>query len=160
MSGDTLSRIAKDHGTTAELIMKVNALDSTMLRVGDRLLVPNARFELRINRGARILDLYKDGIFFKRYRPLTFDIPPHAPAQGTVTEKMAWKEGERVAFGTPEYLGSTRWIRLSAGFPIYERNTGGETPHVTPPTEGIELPSDEIRELHAVVRAGTPVLIE
>ena len=156
--GDTLSGIAGEHGTTAELIMKVNGLDSTMLHVGDRLLVPSAGFELRINRGAQLVDLYRDGVFFKRYRPLAFEIPPGGH-EGTVSDKIAWRDGERVAFGTAEYLGSTRWVRLDAGFPLYELPRDGETVHVAPPVEGIQLTSEEMRELFAIVRHDTPVVI-
>ncbi len=159
VSGDTLSGIAQEHGTTAELIMKVNGLDSTMLRVGDLLLVPQAEFELRINHGAQLLDLYKGGVFFKRYRPRAFNLPGGVKIE-SVLEKVAWKEGERVAFGSPEFLGSTRWIRLQGGYPIYEQAGTGETEHVVPPSQGLELSSDEMRELFAIVNNSTTVIME
>src|SRR3981081_2756912 len=31
-----------------------------------------------------------------------------------VSEVMAFRDGKRVGFGTKEYIGSTRWIRLAA----------------------------------------------
>ena len=33
---------------------------------------------------------------------------------------MAWKDGKRVGFGSKEYVGSTRWIRLAQpGYFLY-----------------------------------------
>ncbi len=160
VSGDTLSRIASKHGTTAELIMRINGLNSTMLRIGDRLLVPQAAFELRINTAAKILDLYKDGVFFKRYRPIIMDIAA-GPRQAKVTETIAWRDGQRVPFGKPEFVGSTRWIQTDAsGLIIYEVPGADEPVHVTPPSRGIRLPSDDLRELHALACRGMPVLVE
>lgn len=160
VSGDTLSRIAGKTKTTAELIMRINGLDSTMLRIGDRLLVPEASFDLRINTSAKILDLYKDGVFFKRYRPISMDISS-GPREAKVTETIAWREGKRVAFGSPEFVGSTRWVQTdAAGVVLYEAPAAGEPVHVTPPSGGIRLASDDLRELHAIARRGMPVIIE
>lgn len=41
-SGDTLSTIAKRHGTTSSVIQQVNNLDSHIIRIGQRLMIPSA----------------------------------------------------------------------------------------------------------------------
>lgn len=158
--GDTLSKIAGKFSTTAELIMRMNGLDSTMLRIGDRLLVPQGQFDLRINTAAKIVDLYMDGVFFRRYRPVVMDIAP-GPREAKVSETMAWKDGKRVPFGSPEFIGSTRWIQTDAtGVLLYEAPAQGEPVHVATPAGGIRLSSDDLRELHAIARRGMPVIIE
>lgn len=160
-SGDTLVGIAKRFGTTAELIMRVNAMDSTLLRIGDRLLVPGAEYSIHINRGAQIVDVYRDGVYFRRYRPLEFQLPSGDVREAKVSEKMAWDDGKRVAFGSKEYLGSTRWMLLgSSDYLLYEHPEGDGDVDIRKPARGIRLESPDMREIHAIVPAGARVVIE
>src|SRR5205823_1764464 len=99
-----------------ELIMKSNNLeDVTRLQIGQVLLIPHPEFSVTISRKERKVTLFNHGRFFKEYSVKDWKVPPSKkPATITtkVTNKMAWKEGKQVAFGTKDYAGSARWIML------------------------------------------------
>jgi hypothetical protein len=78
-----------------------------------------------------------------------------------VAEILAFKGGKRVGFGTKEYVGSTRWIRLNhPGYFLYSesdashRDESGQTP---PP--GLGLAAADVVELSSLVSTKTPVTI-
>src|ERR1043166_4726463 len=120
--GDVLAKIAHKMKSTPELIMRMNNLNSTMLRVGERLLISHPDFSLVIQRKAKLVVLLNKGAFFKQYHVHEVKLPGKQSARNVtkVAEVMAWRGGKRVGFGTKEFIGSTRWVRLRApGHPIY-----------------------------------------
>lgn len=68
-SGDTASRIAKEHGSTLASFKKLNSLsDVSKLVVGRQVKVMNhPRFYLVLRKRLRTVDLYLNGKIFKRY---------------------------------------------------------------------------------------------
>lgn len=162
-SGDTLIGIASKYKTTTDLLIRMNNLDGIMLRIGDRLIVPDNQFSIRINRAAQIVDLYNHDIFFKRYRPVKMALPApaagSAPVQAQVTEKISWKRGDRVASGAKEYLGSTKWIQTSAsGLVLFADDHG--TGDVRTPTGGIQLSPADMDELVTLIPNRTEIIME
>src|ERR1700730_9984849 len=115
-SGDVLAKIAHKVKSTPELIMRMNNLSGTMLRVGERLLISHPDFSLVIQRKPKLVVLLDNGAFFKQYHVEDEKLPPKQPAKlnTKVAEVMAWRGGKRVGFGSKEYIGSIRWIRLAA----------------------------------------------
>ena len=101
-SGDVLAKIANKTKTTPELIMRTNNLSSTMLRIGDHLLISHPDFSLFIQRKAQIVVLLDHGQFFKRYRIRHEKLSSKQPARinTRVAEILAFKGGKRVGFGT------------------------------------------------------------
>src|SRR5213075_1540866 len=122
-SGDVLAKIARKLKTTPELIMRMNNMSRTMLRIGDRLLISNPDFSMIIQRKANLVVLLNHGVFFKQYHMREAKLPQkQSPKIATkVAETMAWKGGQRVGLGSKEYLASTKWIRLAgaAGYTLY-----------------------------------------
>ena len=122
-SGDVLAKIAARTKTTPELIMRTNNLTNTMLQVGQRLLISHPDFSIFIQRKAQTAVLLDHGQFFKRYRVKTVRVSAKQPPRinTRVAEILAFKGGKRVGFGTKEYVGSTRWIRLNHPglFPLF-----------------------------------------
>src|SRR5437879_10034721 len=114
--GDVLAKISRKLKTTPELIMRMNNMSGTMLHIGDRLLISHPEFLIVIQRKAKLVVLLNRGAFFKQYHVREEKLSPKQPARVTtkVAETMAWRDGKRVGFGTKEFLGSTRWIRLGA----------------------------------------------
>ena len=163
-SGDVLARVASKMKSTPELIMRTNNLSGTMLRIGDRLLISHPEFSLFIQRKEQTVVLLDKGAFFKRYRVRSVKLPPkQAPRITTrVAETMAYRDGKRVGFGTPEYLGSTRWIRLAQpGYVLYAEPTP-ETPQpggVPPPPTGLAMGAADVEELSGLVNSKTAVTI-
>ena len=161
--GDVLVVISRRLKTTPELIMRMNNLSGTMLHIGDRLLISHPEFSIVIQRKAKLVVLLDHGAFFKQYHVREEKLSPKQPAKVTtkVAETMAWRDGKRVGFGTKEFLGSTRWIRLSA--PAYTLYSVSDSAHpdVTqpPPPSGLGLDATDLEELSGLVNNRTPVTI-
>jgi hypothetical protein len=104
------------------------------------------------------------GVFFKQYHVQEAKLPQKQPAKITtkVAETMAWKNGQRVGLGSKEYLGSTKWIRLS-GAPAYTLYAVPDSTHPNldqpPPPTGIGLAATDLEELSTLVNNRTPVTI-
>src|SRR5438309_7461284 len=162
-SGDVLAAISRRLKTTPELIMRMNNLSGTMLHIGDRLLVSRPEFSIVIQRKAKLVVLLEHGAFFKQYHvrdeKLATKQPPKVITK--VAETMAWRDGKRVGFGSKEYIGSTRWIRLGA--PAYTLYSVADSAHPTlaqpPPPQGLGLAASDLEELSALVNKQTPVTI-
>src|SRR5881409_300803 len=114
--GDVLQKVARKVKSTPELIMRMNNLSGTMLHIGDRLLVSHPEFSIVVQRKPKLLVLLNHGGFFKQFHVREEKLPAKVASKVTtkVAEVMAWNGGKRVGFGTKEFIGSTRWIRLSS----------------------------------------------
>jgi LysM repeat protein len=161
--GDVLQKISNKLKTTPELIMRMNNLSGTMLRIGERLLISHPDFSLVIERKTKLVVLLNHGAFFKQYHVLEEKLSPRQPPKVTtkVAEIMAWREGRRVGFGTKEFMGSTRWIRLGA--PAYTIYSVTDSAHPNleqpPPAQGLGLAATDVEELSGLVNSRTPVTI-
>jgi LysM repeat protein len=161
--GDVLAAISRRLKTTPELIMRMNNMSGTMLHIGERLLISHPEFSMVIQRKAKLVVLLDHGAFFKQYHVREEKLSPKQPPKVTtkVAETMAWRDGKRVGFGTKEFLGSTRWIRLSA--PAYTLYSVSDSAHpdVTqpPPPSGLGLDATDLEELSGLVNNRTPVTI-
>jgi LysM repeat protein len=162
--GDVLAKIARKLKTTPELIMRMNNMSSTMLRIGDRLLISHPDFSIVIQRKANLVVLLNHSAFFKQYHVREAKLPPKQPAKITakVAETMAWKNGKRVGLGSKEYLSSTRWIRF-AGAANYTLYSVPDAAHPNldqpPPPMGLGLAATDVEELSSLVNNKTPVTI-
>lgn len=162
-SGDVLARIAQKTKSTPELIMRMNNLSSTRLRIGQKLLISHPDFSLLIQRNAKWLYLLDHGQFFKRYRILEEKLPGKQPPKlnTRVAQIIAWKNGKRIGIGSPEFLNSTRWIRLAApGYVLYaEPDEAHQILDVPPPPEGLGLAASDVEEVSGLVNPRTPVTV-
>jgi len=161
--GDVLQRVANRVKSTPELIMRMNNLSGTMLRIGERLLVSHPEFSIVIQRKAKLIVLLNHGAFFKQYHVREEKLGPKQPPKVTtkVAETMAFRDGKRVGFGTKEFVGSTRWIRLGA--PAYTIYSVPDTAHQNldqpAPPQGLGLAATDANELSGLVNNRTPVTI-
>jgi LysM repeat protein len=162
--GDVLAKIARKLKTTPELIMRMNNMSGTMLRIGDRLLISRPDFSIVIQSKANLVTLLNHGVFFKQYHVRESKLPPKQPSTITakVAETMAWKDGKRVGLGSKEYISSTRWIRL-AGAPGHTLYSVPDAAHPNvdqpPPPTGTGLAASDVEELSSLVNNKTPVTI-
>jgi LysM repeat protein len=162
-SGDVLAKIAHKMKSTPELIMRMNNLSGTMLRVGEKLLISHPDFSLVVQRKAKLVVLLDHGSFFKQYHVQEVKLPGKQSGRTStkVAEVMAWRGGKRVGFGSKEFHGSTRWIRLSApGYILYSMPDGAH-PNVDqpPPATGLALSASDVEELSSLVNSRTAVTI-
>jgi|ERR1041385_7028168 LysM repeat protein len=161
--GDVLATISRRLKTTPELIMRMNNLSGTMLHIGERLLISHPDFSMVIQRKAKLVVLLDHGAFFKQYHVREEKLLTRQPAKVTtkVAETMAWRDGKRVGFGSKEFLGSTRWIRLGAPAYTLYSVVDSAHPNVTqpPPPQGLGLDATDLEELSGLVNNRTPVTI-
>ncbi len=169
-SGDVITRVARQNKSTPELIMKANALTGSMLRIGQKLLVPPANFSLVISRKQNKVIVNNDGRFFKQYPILKWPDTLPAPKKGAppekkvgkVIEKIAWYEGSRVIFTDKGYPSATHWISVTIPHcTLYgEPLPNGDPKKVSKPPSGIALPPQATAELGAMLVRGNPVTLE
>jgi LysM repeat protein len=157
--GDVLDRVAHKTKSNPELIFQANGLDRIMLRIGQKLEIPQVDFFIDVRLKDRKLILLDHGRFFKSYplldfRPLSKRV---AVINTKVQEKIAFLDGKRVPFGSKEFPGSLRSLTLSGqpGYTIYPADTGTEKAAGS----GLGLAAADTEELHTLVSVGTPVTI-
>jgi hypothetical protein len=144
--------------------MRMNNMSSTMLHIGEHLLISNPDFAIVIQRKANLVVLLNHGVFFKQYHVREAKLSPKQPSKITakVAETMAWKGGKRVGLGSKEYLGSTRWIRIAGagGYTLYSMPDSAH-PNLDqpPPPVGLGLAASDVEELSSLVNNRTPVTI-
>jgi LysM repeat protein len=162
-SGDVLAKIANKMKTTPELIVRTNNLTNSMLRVGQHLLISRPDFAVFVQRKAQTVILLNHGQFFKRYHVKAVRLSAkQAPRITTrIAEVMAWKGGKRVGFGTKEWVGSTRWIRLAQpGYFLFAVPEPGQRDESNqPPPPGLGLAPADTEELSSLVNSKTAVTI-
>ena len=161
--GDVIARVAQKMKTTPELIMRTNNMNSTMLRIGDRLLISNPDFSMFIQTKQKVIILINHGNFFKQYHVQELKLPAKQPPRinTKVAEVMAWKNGKRVGLGTREYQTSMRWVRLAQpGYIIYAIPDASHPSSDQPsPPSGLGIPASDAEELSSLVNGKTPVTI-
>jgi LysM repeat protein len=176
-SGDVISRVANRNKTTPELLMRVNGLNTIMLRIGQQLMIPTTQFSLTIDRRARKVVLLDRTKFFKQYAMLP---EPPAPASakkaaptpanarqpkvtGSVRDKISWLDGSRVTFADKGFENADHWIVIQpSGNSLYtDRELSGDEKKLQkPPGGGYPMPPDAMHELAALLSKNTPVSIE
>jgi len=162
--GDVLAKISRKLKTTPELIMRMNNMSSTMLHIGEHLLISHPEFAMVIQRKANLVVLLNHGAFFKQYHVREAKLPPKQSAKITakIAETMAWKGGKRVGLGSKEYLASTKWIRIAgaAGYTLYSvPDSAHPNLDQPPPPVGLGLAATDLEELGSLVNNRTPVTI-
>jgi LysM repeat protein len=160
--GDVLAKVGRKVKSTPELIMRMNNLSGTMLHIGEHLLISHPDFSIVVQRKPKLLVLLNRGGFFKQYHLREEKLPSKMPPKVTtkVAEVMAWRDGKRVGFGTKEFIGSTRWIRLgSQAYTIYAVPDSAHQVVQPPPPQGIGLAAADVEELGSMVNSKTPVTI-
>ncbi len=158
--GDVLDRVAHKTKCNQELLYQANGLERTMLRIGQKLRVPQTDFAIEVHLKQRKVVLLNRGRFFKSYpvansRPVAKKFPE---IKTKVQEKQAKKDGRQVAFGTKDYFGSLRFLTL-AGQPGYTIYGEEETQDKPAANTGVALAPADAEELHMLVSVGTPVTI-
>ena len=162
--GDSLAKLAKEYGTTVELLQKGNMVRGSMIRVGDRLRIFRGAFSLRISKSDNDLVVYMNDRFFKRYAVGTGEYNRTPVGDFEINDRIPqptwWRpDGKAIPYGDPDNELGTHWLSL---------NIKGYGMHGTwePDTIGkqasagcIRLLNEDIEELYTLLPVGTPVTI-
>ncbi|MBL7071634.1 MAG: L,D-transpeptidase family protein [Candidatus Omnitrophica bacterium] len=161
--GDTLTKIAREFGTTVELIIKSNNLSNTVIRPMTRLKVSTAKYSILVDKSQNMLMLKSDEEVLKTYTVSTG--ADNATPTGTykIRNKLIdptwYRAGAIVPPESPENILGTRWM----GFDLDSYGIHGTTDESTIGmhiTKGcVRMRNSEIEELYAIIPVGVEVKI-
>jgi len=161
--GDTLTKIAREFKTTADLIKRSNNLSSDIITPGRKVKVWNAPFSILVDKSQNILILKSDEEIIKTYIVATGANNSTPVGNFKIISKLVnptwFKAGAVVPSGSPENVLGTRWMGIDK--PSYgihgtiEPQTLGQQV-----TQGcVRMSNHDVEELYTIVPAGTEVVI-
>lgn len=162
-SGDTLTKIAKQHQITLEMLELANDLDTTVINVGQKLKIPAADLRIEIDKSENRLRLFNDKAEIRKYPVATGDqgVTPtgnYSVANRLIQPTWYWK-GHVVPPDDPDYPLGTRWLGLSRkGYGIHGTDQP-ESIGMQVSKGCIRMFNQDVEELFEVVAVGTPVAI-
>jgi LysM repeat protein len=178
--GDALSSIARKLRSSAEAIIRVNQLESTLIRPGEKLLVPQLDFTITIDLPRNRAVVHDSHGFFTQYPIASAELPPtrHPTIQTKVAAKSFWENGKPVRPGSKlGKEGNPRIDLARRGYVLYgvEEESDATSSRIavdtddkegTPnsddanrPPQGIAMLKDNLAEVELLIRKGTPVTI-
>lgn len=178
--GDALASIARKLESSTEAIIRVNDLDSTLIRAGEKLLVPRLDFTITIDLARNRVVVHDSRGFFTQYPIVSAELPPtrHATIQTKVTAKSFWENGKPVRPNQGLQNESIPRIDLGrTGYVLYgvdedsdtssseiaveadDKDGTRESRDANRPPQGIVMLKDDITEIELLIRKGTPVTV-
>src|SRR5436190_12902947 len=178
--GDALSSIARKLDSSAEAIMRVNNLDSTLIRPGEKLLVPRLDFAITIDLPNNRLVVHDNRGFFTQYPIVSAQLPPtrRSEIETKVAAKSFWQNGEALRADHGMQKEGTPRIDLEhSGYVLYgvgearQASTSGiavttddneqtmNSRDANRLREGIAMMKEDIADIALLIRRGTPVTI-
>lgn len=159
-SGDNLTKIARKHHVTVELLRVCNGLRGDLVRLGQTLKIPNVNFIVFIDKSQNLLTLKNGEQVFKTYRCSTGRGGITPVGDFKITNKMidpVWKG--IVSPSDPANPLGTRWL----GFDLPQYGIHGTNDPATigqPVTQGcVRMLNEDAEELYTLLPVGTVVII-
>jgi len=170
--GDFVGKIARDFGTTVDLIQKSNNIPNpNLIKEGDRLRILQGTFRVLVSKKRNEMLVFLNDQFFKRYEVGTGKYGRTPTGTFKITQRSAepvwWRpDGKEVPFGDPENILGTRWMTLRAtgdtedvrGYGIH----GTWEPGSIGKAESagcIRMRNEDVEELYSLIPNGTMVEI-
>ncbi len=179
-SGDALSSIARRLQSSTDAIMRVNDLNSTIIRPGEKLFVPHLDFTITIDLPRERVVVHDGHGFFTQYPIAAVDLPATRSlvVQTKVRAKSFLPSAQPLAEngGAPDPTTPLIFLQRR-GYVLYGVDENSETsaaaievegepstqPDATPapdrPPQGIAILKKDIAELDLLIRRGTPVTV-
>ncbi len=161
--GDTLNKIAREHKTTAELIMKSNNISDSLIIPGRKIKIWNAPFNILVDKSQNILLLKSDEEIIKTYIVSTGKNNCTPVGVFKIVNKLpnpTWfKAGAVVPPESAENVLGTRWMGFDlAGYGIHGTTEPKELGKQV--TQGcVRLSNADVEELYSIVPVGTEVTV-
>lgn len=164
VSGDTLSRLAKKHGTTIDLIRKLNKISGDKIYTGMKLKIAAARFSIQIDKSRNLLMLFADGKLLKRYRVATGTNNSTPVGTFKIVNKLedpTWfHAGAIVPPDSPDNILGSRWLGFdSPGYGIHG-TTLPETIGTQSSKGCIRMLNSNVEDIYSAVPLGTLVSVQ
>jgi hypothetical protein len=166
-AGDNLNRLCSRLKCPADLLLQMNHLESSNLRVGNRLIYTTANFSVHIDRPLAKVVVRRAGEFFGQYRILAVEGSAKIgiPKKGNETiavkvlDKPGWLNGARLASNDKAYMDSARWIVFQPGGHTLFGVSGDPDQPLAKPSSGYGVDPEAIRLLAAVLGKNDTVSI-
>lgn len=164
--GDSLGKLAKNYSTTKELIKKSNNLKSDVIRVGQRLRIWNAPFNIFVDKSQNILILKSGEEVIKIYNVSTGSnnsTPVGSYKIASKIEKPVWfKAGSApIPAESPANELGSRWMGFDLDPHYGIHGTIRPEQIGQQVTSGcVRLRNEEVEELFDIVPMGTTVVIQ
>ena len=160
--------------------MRMNNLDSTLIRPGEKLLVPQLNFTITINVPSNRVVVHDSRGFFTQYPIVSAQLPPtrRSEIDMKVAAKSFWKNGQpvqadggmqnngtpRIDLGHPGYVlyGVGEQRQASTSEIAISTDDNGQTTNsldANRPPQGIAMMKEDIADIALLSRKGTPVTI-
>lgn len=161
--GDTLNKIAREHKTTAELIMKSNNISDSLIIPGRKIKIWNAPFSILVDKSQNIMLLKSDEEVVKTYIVSTGKDNCTPVGVFKIVNKLVnptwFKAGAVVPAGSSENVLGTRWMGFDlAGYGIHGTTEPKELGKQV--TQGcVRLSNSDVEELYNIIPTGTEVMV-
>lgn len=161
--GDSLGKIAMKYGTTMDLLKKSNNLSSNIIRVGQKLRVWTASFNIFVDKSQNVLFLKDGDEILKIYHVSTGKNNSTPVGKFKIMSKLidpVWfNHGVVVPPDSPQNVLGTRWMGFDIpGYGIHgtiePQNIGQQV------TAGcVRMRNEDVQELYTMIPLGTQVVI-
>jgi lipoprotein-anchoring transpeptidase ErfK/SrfK len=161
--GDTLNKIAREHKTTTELIMKSNNINDALIVPGRKIKVCSVPFNILVDKSQNILLLKNNEEVIKTYIVSTGKNNCTPVGTFKIVNKLpnpTWfKAGAVVPPESTQNVLGTRWMGFDlAGYGIHGTVEPKELGKQV--TQGcVRLSNSDVEELYSIVPVGTEVTI-
>ena len=162
--GDTLSKIAKQFGTTIDLIKISNDLTSDTIRAHSKLKISKNKYKILVDKSQNLLTiLTDDDIVFKAYRVATGknNSTPVGifPIINKIKDPVWYTQGAIVPAESPDNILGSRWLGFSnPGYGIHGTTLPDSVGSQA--TKGcIRMFNAEVEELYTIIPVGIEVSI-
>jgi hypothetical protein len=165
-NGDTLGKIAESHGTTWEMIQRLNGLTSTRINVGNELKILSGKFELVVRKQKFVMDLMLDGAFVQRYT-VGLGLAGCTPlGEFTVKNRISKPADGSWPYGHEKHRLGSRWLGLKGdpslkGYGIHGCRADEEQEIGTECSQGcVRMRNVDVEEIYDIVPVNTRVVIQ
>ena len=161
--GDSLGKLAKQYGTTVDLIKKSNNLKSDVIRAGQSLRIWKGQFSIFVDKSQNILILKSGDEVVKVYNVSTGENNSSPVGTFKIVSKLVdpvwFKSGAVVPPQSPDNVLGTRWMGFDiAGFGIHGTTEPDKIGQQV--TAGcVRMRNAEVEELYTLIPMGTSVQI-
>ncbi|MFH1460497.1 MAG: divergent PAP2 family protein [Candidatus Omnitrophota bacterium] len=161
--GDSLYKIAKNHNTTVDLIMKSNNLKDSLINPGMKLKIEKSVFSIEVIKSEVKLVLKANGEALKVY-PIGIGANNSTPVgefkiTNRIIDPVWYKTGAIVPAGSEDNILGTRWLGISEpGYGIH--GTVDKQPITQQQTQGcVRMINEDVEELFIIIPVGTQLVI-
>ncbi len=165
--GDSLIKIARQCGTTVDLLKQLNRLQGEMIRVGEKLKIPPGKFDVVVTKVDNKLELRLDGKAIKTYAVSTGKDHSTPTGDFTIVTRLVnpvwYKTGAVIPPGSADNILGTRWLGISSkdypkGYGIHGTVEPEKIGQAV--TAGcVRMLNEDVEELYALLPEGTQVKI-